>query len=147
MYVFHQISPAQISFPWISFVQNKFSVSFQQRNWVWQQTELHPNRYVHLRENGHQTFWFLRQLTLKICWILNWLWHCWRYLLQRLLHQGHSNWHQNVKFSGLYHNIQFERNCSVNVWKQANAKKFFFKQNQTSGVLSTECQNGQENSQ
>ena len=36
--------------------------------------------------------------------------------------QGHLSWYQNVEHSVLYHHTKFERNWSVNVWKQANIK-------------------------
>ena len=41
--------------------------------------------------------------------------------------QSHPNWYENVELSGLYHHTKFERNQSVNVWKQANMKVFFKK--------------------
>ena len=48
---------------------------------------------------------------------------------------------KNIKPSGLYHNIKFERNQSVNVWIHANVNFFFGGggvQNHISTVLSLE---------
>ena len=89
----------------------------QQTKRLWQETEYHPNQYLHFQENGHQSFWFLlKTVNLNEG-------------------KGHPNWYQNVDLSGLYHHTKFERNQSVNVW-QANVKEFvgfFFMKSQKYG--------------
>ena len=52
--------------------------------------------------------------------------------------QGHSNWNQNVAFSGLYHHIKFERNWPTNLSIQVNVQLFFVKLKNMCGALSLE---------
>ena len=39
--------------------------------------------------------------------------------------QGLTNWYQTTQFSSVYHHTKFERNQSVNIRMQGNAKDFF----------------------
>ena len=99
---------------------NQIQHELQQTKRLWQHSEFHPDRYLNLQDNRHQSFLFHFLLQL-------WPW---------MKIQGNPNWHQNVEHSGLYHHPKFKRNPSVNVWIQASVKVGFFLWNHISRILS-----------
>ena len=86
----------------------EMQVESQQTNKMWQQAEFHPNPLQISKKMDTEVFFMFIQL---------WPWKK-AFVIQT---------HQNLEFSGLYHLTKFPRNCTVNVWTQANVEVLWMK--------------------